>query len=194
MASKLKTDILETGSGSGTIALNNQLSGMTSASVPSGSVLQVVSATMKDTAVITSSSTNTFVALGIEAVITPISTSSKILIEVSVMSAHTLGTLHFRLARGGDETICIGDAGLSNQIRSTTSTRNSATPYAHNMVVVPITFLDSPVTTSATTYSVKGTIGLSYNGIMYINRPTNGSNADYDPRGTSTITLTEING
>ena len=36
MTSKLKTDVLETGSGSGTIALNNQLSGMTSASLPSG--------------------------------------------------------------------------------------------------------------------------------------------------------------
>ena len=34
MASKLKTDILETVSGSGTIALTNQLSGMTHASVP----------------------------------------------------------------------------------------------------------------------------------------------------------------
>ena len=42
MTSKLKTDVLETVSGSGTIALTNQLSGMTSASVPSGSVLQVV--------------------------------------------------------------------------------------------------------------------------------------------------------
>ena len=43
MTSKLKTDVLETVSGSGTIALTNQLSGMTSASMPSGSVLQVVS-------------------------------------------------------------------------------------------------------------------------------------------------------
>jgi len=41
MTSKLKLDVLETGSGSGTIALNNQLSGMTSASMPSGSVVQV---------------------------------------------------------------------------------------------------------------------------------------------------------
>ena len=41
MTSKLKTDVLETVSGSGTIALTNQLSGMTSASMPSGSVLQV---------------------------------------------------------------------------------------------------------------------------------------------------------
>ena len=51
MTSKLKTDVLETVSGSGTIALTNQLSGMTSASVPLldhtkmpvGSVVQQVS-------------------------------------------------------------------------------------------------------------------------------------------------------
>ena len=41
MTSKLKTDVLETVSGSGTIALTNQLSGMTDASMPSGSVVQV---------------------------------------------------------------------------------------------------------------------------------------------------------
>ena len=45
MASKIKVDTLETANGSGTIALSNQLSGMTGASMPSGSVLQVVNAT-----------------------------------------------------------------------------------------------------------------------------------------------------
>ena len=42
MTSKLKTDILETVSGSGTIALTNQLSGMTDASMPAGNVVQQV--------------------------------------------------------------------------------------------------------------------------------------------------------
>ncbi len=50
MASKIKVDTLETANGSGTIALSNQLSGMTTASLPalgsaqmpSGSVLQVI--------------------------------------------------------------------------------------------------------------------------------------------------------
>ena len=40
MTSKLKTDVLETVSGSGTIALTNQLSGMTSASLPLGNLQQ----------------------------------------------------------------------------------------------------------------------------------------------------------
>ena len=42
MPSKIKVDQLETADGSGTIALQNQLSGMTSASMPTGAVVQVV--------------------------------------------------------------------------------------------------------------------------------------------------------
>ena len=42
MASKIKVDQIQTADGSGTIALQNQLSGMTTASLPTGSVVQVV--------------------------------------------------------------------------------------------------------------------------------------------------------
>jgi len=41
VTSKLKTDVIETVSGNGTIALANQFSGMTYESMPSGSVVQV---------------------------------------------------------------------------------------------------------------------------------------------------------
>mgnify|MGYP003669206882 FL=1 len=159
-----------------------------------GKVLQVVSSTLKSAAAITSNATNTFVSLGLSAAITPVSTSSKILVEITMSFGHDLGTIHFRIARGSDQTICIGDAGLSDQLRSTVSFRETATPYSHSISSVPMRFLDSPATTSETTYSVVGTLGATYNGIMYINRPQAQSNADYDPRGTSTITLTEIQG
>ena len=43
MASKIKVDQIQTADGTGTIALQNQLSGMTSASMPTGSIVQVVS-------------------------------------------------------------------------------------------------------------------------------------------------------
>ena len=195
MASKLKTDILETVSGSGTIALTNQLTGMTSASVPSGSVLQIVSSTLKSAVAISSNETNTFVASGLAAAITPSSTSSKILVSVNMMAAFgPSGTMHFRIARGSDSTICIGDAGTSLQLRDTVGIRTNGTPYAIEMNAVPMQFLDSPSTTSATTYSVMITLGNSYNSNMYVNRPRNQDNGSYAPRGTSTITLTEIKG
>ena len=195
MASKLKTDVLETVSGSGTIALTNQLSGMTSASVPSGSVLQIVSSTLKSAVAISSNETNTYVASGLSAAITPSSTSSKILVSVNMMAAFgPSGTMHFRLARGSDSTICIGDAGTSLQLRDTVAIRTNGVPYAIEMNAVPMQFLDSPSTTSATTYSVMITLGNSYNSNMYVNRPRNQDNGSYSPRGTSTITLTEIKG
>ena len=77
MASKIKVDQLETADGTGTIALQNQLSGMTSASMPTGSVVQVVSTSTMGNIAIASSS---FVDTGLGASITPSSTSNKILI------------------------------------------------------------------------------------------------------------------
>ena len=58
MTSKLKTDVLETVSGSGTIALTNQLSGMTSASVPLLTEAQMVSGSIVNSYAIASSLTS----------------------------------------------------------------------------------------------------------------------------------------
>ena len=77
MTSKLKTDVLETVSGSGTIALTNQLSGMTSASMPSGSVVQMVSSQLASSHVSSATSFADIISLSI----TPTSTTSKIIIE-----------------------------------------------------------------------------------------------------------------
>ena len=79
MASKLKTDVLETVSGSGTIALTNQLSGMTSASVPAGSVVQVVGFNSVATTATTSTS---FAATHLTQSITPVYANSKIIVQI----------------------------------------------------------------------------------------------------------------
>ena len=168
---------------------------MTDASMPSGSVLQIVSSTLTSVVALTSNATDTFVALGLDTIITPKSTSSKILVQVTMSVSHTLGTFHFRIGRGSDQTICIGDSANNNQLSSTTSFRENAVPYAHQQAPVAMSFMDSPATTSATTYQVFGTIGNSYaNAIMYLNRAVTQDNGDYDARSTSTITLTEIQG
>jgi len=88
MASKIKVDQIQTGDGTGTIALQNQLSGMTTASLPAlgsaqmptGSVLQVVHG---GTASQVTNNSQTFANSGLEASITPVSTSSKILVFIS---------------------------------------------------------------------------------------------------------------
>jgi len=79
MASKLKTDILETVSGSGTIALTNQLSGMTAASVPAGSVVQVVTNSITSSV---STTSTTYADTGVAVTFTPKFSSSTIQFEV----------------------------------------------------------------------------------------------------------------
>tara|TARA_R110000851_G_scaffold331957_1_gene507044 strand:- start:31 stop:594 length:564 start_codon:yes stop_codon:yes gene_type:complete len=88
MTSKLKTDVLETVSGSGTIALTNQLSGMTSASVPvlttahmpAGSVIQTTHASSSVRTAYNGTSISAF--FDCVGAITPTSTSSKILVSI----------------------------------------------------------------------------------------------------------------
>jgi hypothetical protein len=145
MTSKLKTDVLETVSGSGTIALTNQLSGMTSASVPSGSVIQVVQGTYATSTVI---ATATYTDSGLSATITPSSTSSKILV---------MWTTHAML--DGSVTRGWGCKLMRNTTAVYTDAQNYRTygdPNTGDLrLTIPISHLDSPSTTSAITYKVQ---------------------------------------
>ena len=96
MTSKLKTDVLETVSGSGTIALTNQLSGMTHASVPAGSVVQVknfqTSTVITGTGHIPNDNTTPLNSEGFEVMslaITPTSATSTLIIEVIAITSHS---------------------------------------------------------------------------------------------------------
>jgi hypothetical protein len=69
----------------------------------------------------------------------------------------------------------------------------AATPYAIQSANATLTHLDSPNTTSATTYKLQGTLGATYNSNMYMNRPYHmGDTNDYNARSSSTIILMEI--
>jgi len=83
MTSKLKTDVLETVSGSGTIALTNQLSGMTYESMAAGSVIQVVTKSHSQSSEVSTTSTS-YVALGsaFELAVTPKYANSLIICEI----------------------------------------------------------------------------------------------------------------
>ena len=98
MAAKIKVDQIETVDGSGTIALQNQLSGMTTASLPTltsaimptGSVLQVVQNTL-DTSNFDTTSTSA-VASGKSLSITPTTSGNKMLVTVSGLMYNTADT------------------------------------------------------------------------------------------------------
>ena len=145
MASKIKVDQLETADGSGTIALQNQLSGMTSASMPTCAVLQVLQHNKTGTYVAT---TNTsFVATGLTKTITPSSTSSKIRIDISFLAdaGDTSSAVWFTVKRGS-----------TNLSSNTLSAFTGLSTVANGRILTGIShsYLDSPNTTSATTYEV----------------------------------------
>lgn len=168
--------------------------GTNTATHPSGGkILQVKSTTKKDTQV-HSGTTHTLIS-GLTVSITPASSSNKILIVYNVsMGSSGAAYVEMRIARGSLDDINIGDANNSNQrcthyryfdnYYSTTDYSNVDTyPFAGS-------YLDSPNTTSATTYGIyfANTSG-SYS--MIINS-TWLSNAAYYGTSTSTITAMEI--
>ena len=181
MTSKLKTDVLETVSGSGTIALTNQLTGMTSASMPAGSVIQVTQG-MTQTSVNTTSSTH--VDTGLTASITPTYASSKILVTVTQLlnisnNSRSMGA-DVRLYRGSTLILDNGNgAGYGAAYRDINI---SGITNIDTGAPVAFSYIDSPSTTSATTYKTTG-------------RSQNGGNVKFQGHsGYSVITLQEIKG
>ena len=172
MTSKLKTDVLETVSGSGTIALTNQLTGMTHASMPSGSVLQVVQGTCEAD---TGTSSTSWQATTLFATITPSSTSSKILVTChTTMYMPDNGTGAITVFRDSTEV-----TGEPNGLRRgwVNGTRGVFT--------ISGEVLDSPSSTSTITYKIYlKSLDASYS----VNVP-DGGQSEY-----SSITLMEIAG
>ena len=171
MASKIKVDQIQTGDGTGTIALQNQLSGMTSASMPTGSVLQVVNTS---TTAEQSTTSESWVDTNLSLSITPSATTSKIHIQYRFQSVY----------------LTVASTGCSFRIlRDTTSLFTPNREYAiYNSAGVGYwqygdIALDSPSTTSSVTYK-----------IQVINYNTNAVIISANSFYKNTITLTEIAG
>jgi hypothetical protein len=136
------------------------------ARLPTGSVLQVV---YGSTGSSTSATTSTYVDTALTASITPTSSTSKILVTaycgMVVKTANDL-QMNFQILRGSTG-IFLG-AALNN---------NAAAASASNPTFV---VLDSPATTSSTTYKVQ------------IADRDNVGSVSFNVNGTATITLMEI--
>jgi len=142
MASKIKVDQIQTGDGTGTIALQNQLSGLTSASMPAGCILQVV----EDTSTIQQAHTSaSWVDTDLSLTITPRSTSSKVYLQYSFRGIHMPANagFAFRFVRGSTSIFTPSD-GLEAYYYSTAAFNST-----FNIAI------DSPNTTSATTYKIQ---------------------------------------
>jgi len=174
---------------------NSSLAAVTSAGLPirSGSVLQTLSTTKTDSFSFVASGMQTGIDIpGLSLAITPAATSSKILVIVQCAITGSNAGQGIKLLRGST-AIAIGDASGSNKPRSgiigfySSSGANGAYSNGANH----LNFLDSPNTTSATTYKLQGA---GYNGTFYVNRTIFDTDNFNAGRCISTLTLMEIAG
>ena len=170
-------------------AISN-VAGTGSPNIP-GSVLQVVSTTKTDTF---STTSTTFTDItGLSATITPSSTSSKIFVIVTLVGGSSIAgyLCMFRILRGAT---VIGAGNTVSGYNSATVGGMRSPADANASWVVPMSFLDSPSSTSALTYKVQGEIEASASNLRINTTGSDASNTDFSYRGASTITLMEIAG
>ena len=134
-----------------------------------GSVLQVVQASYSTS---TTNATNTYSDTGLTASITPTSATSKILVIVAhqgVLKTAADTKINIKLFRGATDLTVLANAGATN---------STATILIGSTTIV---YLDSPATTSSTTYKTQfnSNNNTSYVGVQDSNVP-------------STMTLMEI--
>jgi len=158
------------------------------AALPAGSILQVVSTTKTDTFSTTSGSLVD--VSGFNVSITPSSSSSKILVTGGLCwgsSDTTPYLVRFVLLRNSTQ-ICIADAAGS---RSRGTLGSQGVYDTDHTLWAPINFLDSPSTTSSTTYKMQ--VVAESGRTVWVNR---GAESDGDlpitARFTSTITVMEV--
>ena len=155
------------------------------ASNPSSAVVQVKSTTKSDTFTTTSATMTDITGLSVS--ITPTSASNKVLVFFVVNGSGAVGSTQGYLQLVRDSTaIAIGDA-ASNRSRVTANLGSVDVGSLENGQCV---FLDSPATTSATTYKVQTKRGDS--GTVYINRTENDADNGNRSRSISSITVMEV--
>jgi len=173
------------GSANATLVTSGTLPG---ARLPAGSVLQVISNTKTDT--FSSSTTGSWLDItGFSVSITPSLASNKIMVFGRITGFGTNGLTRMQMRLVRDSTaISVGDAAGS---RLQVSGNELYIADSDSIVGSTIFFLDSPATTSATTYKIQIRNGNS-SGSIYINRTQSDVDTGAYPRATSSITVMEI--
>ena len=173
--------------GTGTADATTFLRGdQTYAEAGGGKINQVVQ-TAKTTTFSTSSSSYIDVT-GMSVAITPSAASSKVLVTVQFAAGATSGYKFYTTLLRDSTEIYRGNADGS---RTRTSFGGKANAN-DDVRSVSLTFLDSPSTTSATTYKLQGSI--ESGGVFYVNmsRSSNDTDDSIYSRSASSITVMEV--
>lgn len=172
-------------------------SGGVVAGASGGGIIQVVSVTKTDASTESSNSTETLIP-GLEATITPRSANNKVLVQVVLhcMVAGSFGG-QYAVIKRGSTNIAIGDAAGSRN-RATLSLQapqfnSNVSSNSFGPGCATLIYLDSPATTSATTYGLYHADANGTNN-LYVNRSLSDSNNNGYNRVASSITLMEVCG
>ena len=151
---------------------------LTDTSPKAGNVIQVVSTSKLDA--FTTTSTSPVDVTGLSVNITPTSSSSKILVLAQIYGGGDSSSAFYVNLVRNSTSLSISTAG-STYNSTMGSYLSSSSLYSTN----PVIFLDSPATTSSTTYKIQI---FSSGGTVAVNRRV----ADAVVGGTSSITVMEI--
>jgi hypothetical protein len=168
------------------LAVETTVSGITG-----GKILQVVSTTKTDT--FSASVASGAVSGGaISASITPTSATSKVMVvaQISGDASDTGLNIVATLYRGG--SVLSGAIGDSDGSRSRTTSGGATGGDGRVVITTPITYLDSPATTSATTYDVRIGHNSASTKTVYLNRTFQNVDSSANWRPISTLTLLEV--
>ena len=151
-----------------------------------GKVLQVVMGTKTDRA--TASTGQGVLTDIVNASITPSSTSSKILVQVMLtVTTYNSSDGAFAGIKRGSTVITQGSA---PETRTACATGGGNSGTAYNVNTISMSYLDSPSTTSATTYY--GSANKRNGGTLYINRAYDDTDGVSRASAICTIILMEI--
>ena len=159
--------------------------------VGGGKVNQVIQTVKTDTF---SSASGTLTDItGMSAVITPTASDSKVLVMVNMNVSVSMANrwANFQLLRGST-AISLGDASGSRTRGSFFMALITGSGELNDIEHKSLCFLDSPSTTSATTYKMQGMVQTDSSPSFLVNRSSNDADASYGGRPASSITLMEI--
>jgi len=170
--------------GTGISIADGGAGGNVTISQSAGAVLQVVQGTLTTTA--TTSST-TFVDTGLTVNITPSSSSNKILVwaTLPVSQSSSANRIAAKVVRGSTDVLVGAAAGSRLQAQSGGNINGA------NNDTVTLMALDSPATTSSTTYKIQWAVSA---GTGYINQESADTNTATTMRYAASIVVMEIKG
>jgi len=188
--STLKLNNLEAATGTTiNIASGDKLTGAAGSISAPGHVIQVVQAVKTDRFSTTSASAVDVTGLTVD--ITPRSSSNKVLVSCSLNYGGDTNFYGGVLLKRGSTTISAGTDATGSQSAVTLALGGDNENFTFKVASASIQFLDSPSTTSATTYKIQ--IFSPYNSEPFvINSSNSTADQNYIFAGTSTITVMEI--